>query len=75
MASLSSVCFATGIILVLASNIKLASAEPSTFLSDILIPSPNVTAGAVGDIKCYALPYEPIGIFSHLLTYWTIART
>jgi len=67
--------FATGIILVLASNVNLASAESSTFLPDILLPSPNVTAGAVGEIKCYALPYGAIGIISHLLTYWTIAWT
>lgn len=25
------------------------------------------------EIKCYALPYGAIGIFSHLLTFWTIA--
>lgn len=62
-----------GIVLVLALNINMASADPSVSFSDILLPSPNVTAGAAGEIKCYALPYGAIGIISHLLTYWTIA--
>lgn len=59
--------------LVLASNIKSASASPNPSLSDIFNPSPNVTGGAVGEIQCYALPYGAVGIISHLLTYWTIA--
>lgn len=63
------------VVLVLTSNAKVASAEPGISFSDILLPSPNVTAGAVGEIKCYALPYGAIGIISHLLTYWTIAWT
>lgn len=60
-------------ILVLASNIKSASATSNPSLSDTLLPSPNVTSGPVGEIQCYALPYGAIGIISHLLTYWTIA--
>ncbi|KAH8711932.1 hypothetical protein GQ44DRAFT_714148 [Phaeosphaeriaceae sp. PMI808] len=65
--------FIGGTVFVLASNISLASAEPIPSLTDILLPSPNVTSGPVGEIKCYALPYGAVGIISHLLTYWTIA--
>ena len=72
MASSISAYIVPCIIIVLASNISLASAEPNSF-SDILLPTPNVTSGPVGEIKCYALPYGAIGIISHLLTYWTIA--
>jgi hypothetical protein len=73
MASAVSACFVGGIVLVLASNINLAAAEPITSFSDILLPSPNVTSGPAGEIQCYALPYGAVGIISHLLTYWTIA--
>jgi putative effector of murein hydrolase LrgA (UPF0299 family) len=72
MAFTSSAFLISGLFVVLASNIGLAAAEPSTF-SDILLPSPNVTSGPVGEIQCYALPYGAVGIISHLLTYWTIA--
>ncbi|KAH3914070.1 hypothetical protein HBI56_053750 [Parastagonospora nodorum] len=73
MAYSTSFLFVAGIIVVLASNISLTSAEPSKTLSDILLPTPNITSGAVGEITCYALPYGAVGIISHLLTYWTIA--
>jgi putative effector of murein hydrolase LrgA (UPF0299 family) len=72
MAFTSSAFFISGLFVVLTSNIGLAAAKPSTF-SDILLPSPNVTSGPVGEIQCYALPYGAVGIISHLLTYWTIA--
>jgi hypothetical protein len=72
MAITSSAFLIAGVIVVLASNLGLAAAEPSKF-SDILLPSPNVTSGPVGEIQCYALPYGAVGIISHLLTYWTIA--
>jgi hypothetical protein len=38
-----------------------------------MLPEKNITAGPLGEIQCYALPYGAIGIISHLLTYWTIA--
>lgn len=59
--------------IVLLSNAHIASAQPPTSFSDILLPSPNITGGPAGEIQCYALPYGAIGIISHLLTYWTIA--
>lgn len=72
MAFASTAIFSTVGIVVLSANTGLAAAEPSKF-SDILLPSPNVTGGPVGEIQCYALPYGAVGIISHLLTYWTIA--
>ena len=62
------------LVLVLASNLSSAHAEPSpNDLMDILLPKPNTTGGPAGEITCYALPYGAMGIISHLLTYWTIA--
>jgi hypothetical protein len=73
MTSTTSTLFVAGITAVLLSNISLASAKPSASFHDILLPTPNVTGGPAGEIKCYALPFGAVGIISHLLTDWTIA--
>jgi hypothetical protein len=58
----------------LVSNFATSSAAPTpNVLTDILLPTPNVTGGPAGEIQCYALPYGVVGIISHLLTYWTFA--
>lgn len=62
------------VLLVLASQISVASAAPSpNYYKEIFLPNPNITGGPAGEIQCYALPYGAMGIISHLLTYWTIA--
>jgi hypothetical protein len=73
MSSTISALFVGSIVLVLASNISLASATPVASISEILLPTPNITGGPAGEIQCYALPYGALGLISHLLTYWTIA--
>ncbi|KAF2472588.1 uncharacterized protein BDR25DRAFT_284127 [Lindgomyces ingoldianus] len=62
--------------IVLLFNTRTASARALPDISDHInnmFGTPNRTAGPVGEIQCYALPYGAIGIISHLLTYWTIA--
>lgn len=59
--------------LMLTCTITPATAAPRPSISEILLPTPDVTGGPAGEIKCYALPYGAIGIISHLLTFWTIA--
>ncbi|KAJ8113099.1 hypothetical protein OPT61_g4706 [Boeremia exigua] len=61
------------LLLALSSNIVTSSAMPSpNGITDILLPTPNITGGPVAEIQCYALPYGAVGVVSHLLTSWTI---
>lgn len=76
MATCSCLLWLAAAVFLLASATEaraIPSPDPSPLSAFEVFPSRNMTGGPAGEIKCYALPYGGLGIFSHVLTFHTIA--